>query len=96
MADGNSPRILPDLSQQLAAMQAQLTALAAENAALRSAPLANMKLRISEKGCVTLSGINGKWGVSFYAAQWEAILAKKEEILAFIKAHPELPRKTQA
>lgn len=94
MADGNSPRILPDLSAQLAQMQAMIAAQAAEISRLSAARAANHKLRISEKGCVTLTGINGKWGVSFYATQWETILSKRDEILAFIAAHPELPRKT--
>jgi hypothetical protein len=43
-------------------------------------------LRQGEKGTVVLAGI-GKRGAAFYADQWERILARKDDILAFIEVH---------
>lgn len=74
-----------------------LAELQAENAALR-ASLANRKaLRVSEstsgKGGVSVYGLNAQFPVTLYAEQWERLLEFGPQILAFIKAHPKLPRK---
>jgi hypothetical protein len=46
-----------------------------------------LSLKISDKGCVCLSGLNGKWPVSLYANQWERLLGHREQIEAFIAAN---------
>lgn len=43
-------------------------------------------LKISDKGAVSLYGV-GKWPVTLYMSQWEVLLAKAEEIKAFIAAN---------
>lgn len=96
MADGNSPRILPDLSQQLAAMQAQLTALASENASLRLSRSGKLTFKVSEKtGALMVCGMQ-KFPTTLYVSQWERILAAADDMRAFIAAHPELTRKAVA
>lgn len=43
-------------------------------------------LKISAKGGVSLYGL-GRWPVTLYASQWDALLAKAEEIKGFIEAN---------
>jgi hypothetical protein len=53
-----------------------------------------LSLKVSEKGCVSLSGINARFPVSLYADQWERVLAFADEIRDFIRANKDkLPRK---
>lgn len=100
MADGNSPRILPDLSAQLAQMQAMITAQQAEIARLSLAkPAGNITLKVSERkldpatgevkskgGALMVCGL-GQWPTTLYASQWERLLDRADDIRAFIKAN---------
>lgn len=72
---------LTDLSQQIAK-------LTAENEALKAKALARqtITLKVSAKGAVSVYGM-GKWPVTLYAGQWERLLAKAEDILAFCVDH---------
>jgi hypothetical protein len=70
---------------------AELTAAAVAAASAKSA--GTLSLKISDKGCVCLSGLNGKWPVSLYANQWERLLGHREQIEAFIANNrPEIDR----
>jgi hypothetical protein len=51
------------------------------------APPQPLRLKVSEKGGVSLYGIQRQFPVTFYRGQWERILAHKDEILAFIQAN---------
>lgn len=100
MADGNSPRILPDLSQQLAQMKAMIEAQQAEITRLSSARQpGKLTLKVSERkldpatgevkskgGALMVCGL-GQWPTTLYASQWERLLAEKDTILAFIAAN---------
>lgn len=73
----------------VAALQAQLAALAAENDALKAknAPKP-VTMKVSEnKGCLSVYGINSRFPVSLYANQWERLLSHADEIRAFIAAN---------
>lgn len=77
-------RILPDLS----AKDAEIAALRAQIEALRSRPAGKLTLRVSANtGCLCIYGLGAR-PISAYASQWERILGAKDEILAFIEAHP--------
>ena len=80
-----TPRILED---QTASLQDELARLRAENAALKAAkPAQRVTLKISaEKRCLSLYGI-GRFPVTLYASQWQAIVAHADEITAFIEAN---------
>lgn len=92
-----APRILPDVSQ-IATLQAQVIALQAALAEKSRPASFTLKVSVADAtkgtkgGAVCAYGI-GRFPVALYAQQWERLLSHKDEILAFIKAHPELPRK---
>jgi hypothetical protein len=72
------------------AMLAEVAKLKAENEAIRAAAVAKagsrVSLRVSEKGAVSLYGL-GRFPVTLYREQWEALLGQGEAIKAFIKAN---------
>lgn len=84
MANEAPRHVLPDLSAQLAQMQAMIAAQAAEIARL-SQPK-RLTLKVSEKGALSLYGM-GQWPVTLYASQWRALIAAIPEVEAFMKAN---------
>jgi hypothetical protein len=58
----------------------------AEMAAKASAPRA-LKLKVSEKGAVSVYGLNAQFPVTLYAEQWERLDGFMPEIKAFIGAN---------
>lgn len=66
-------------------LQAQLAALAAENAALKVKRAAGQRLtcKVSEKGAVSIYGL-GRFPVTLYSNQMERLLGAADEIRAFI------------
>lgn len=65
-------------------LQAQIAALQAQNEALRAAlPKPKSSIKVSAKGGISVYGL-GKFPVTLYASQWEALLAKSEDIKQFI------------
>lgn len=67
-------------------MLAEMARLKAENAALKVEKKKALGLKVSQKGAVSLYGL-GRFPVTLYAAQWERLLEKAEEIKAFIAAN---------
>lgn len=55
-------------------------------------PIGKVTMKIAPKGGISVYGLQ-RWPVTLYAAQWEALLDKANEIRAFIAAHPEASRK---
>ncbi|MDH3520874.1 MAG: hypothetical protein OEM49_10505 [Myxococcales bacterium] len=68
------------------AMRAELERLRAENEALKARQTRELRLKISEKGAVSLYGIR-RFPVTFYADEWERILGMQDEIRGFIREH---------
>ena len=64
-------------------LQAEVARLRAENEALKSRPARDLRLKVSEKGGVSLYGIR-RFPVTFYADEWDTILGKADDIRAFI------------
>lgn len=69
-------------------MRAEIARLQAENTKLaeKAASGRRITLKIGAKGGLSLYGL-GRFPVTLYREQWEALLAKGEEIKAFIKAN---------
>lgn len=69
-----------------AAMAARIAALEAENAALKARGTAKITLKVSEKGALSVYGLQ-RWPITLYAAQWRRLLAMATEVLAFLDAN---------
>lgn len=65
------------------AMELELAKLRAENEALRQRQRPSGSIKISAKGAVSVYGM-GRFPVTLYASQWEALAKKMPEIEAFI------------
>ena len=65
-------------------MKAELERLRAENAKLKSKDSAELSLKVSEKGAVSLYGM-GRFPVTLYKEQWLRVISNASEIEAFIR-----------
>ncbi len=64
-------------------LKAEIERLRAENEALKKPGRAQMSLKVSEKGGVSLYGL-GRFPVTLYREQWEKLLRMADEIRNFI------------
>lgn len=83
-------RVLPDTHKPALPTPEQMLALIAELQAENAALAAQAKsakraigFKVSEKGCVTMTG-TGQWGTTLYASQWAAILDNAPALAKFI------------
>jgi hypothetical protein len=67
-------------------LKAELERLRQENAALKTGTAAGLRLKVSEKGAVSVYGM-GKFPVTLYKEQWLRLLDIADEIRAFIAAN---------
>ena len=67
-------------------MKAELERLRSENAALKKGGSAGVRLKVSEKGAVSVYGM-GRFPVTLYKEQWLRLLDMAGEIRAFIAAN---------
>ena len=67
-------------------MKAELDRLRNENAALKKGASAGLRMKVSEKGAVSIYGM-GRFPVTLYKEQWLKLLAMSDEIRAFIAAN---------
>jgi hypothetical protein len=67
-------------------MKAELERLRQENAALKKGTASGLRLKVSEKGAVSVYGM-GKFPVTLYKEQWLRLLDVADEIRAFIAAN---------
>lgn len=81
-----TPAAAPAVDPKVAALEAQLAALKAENEKLQKQATLSGGIKVSEKGAVSVYGL-GKWPVTLYPEQWAKVFAKKSEIEAFIEAN---------
>jgi hypothetical protein len=76
-------------------LKAELERLRQENAALKKETTSGMRLKVSEKGGVSVYGL-GRFPVTLYKEQWLRLLDMADEIRAFIAANDaELKSKQQ-
>ena len=68
------------------ALKAELERLRAENAALKKGGSSGIRMKVSEKGAVSVYGM-GRFPVTLYKEQWLKLLDMSDEIRAFIAAN---------
>ena len=64
-------------------MKAELERLRRENEALKKGASDGIRMKVSEKGAVSVYGM-GRFPVSLYKEQWLKLLSMSEEIRTFI------------
>lgn len=64
-------------------MKAELERLRRENAALKKGSTAGVRMKVSEKGAVSVYGM-GRFPVTLYKEQWLRLLSMADDIRAFI------------
>ena len=67
-------------------LKAEIERLRNENAALKKETSAGVRLKVSEKGGVSVYGM-GRFPVTLYKEQWLKLLDMSDEIRAFIAAN---------
>jgi hypothetical protein len=67
-------------------LKAELERLRQENAALKKGASSGLRLKVSEKGAVSVYGM-GRFPVTLYKEQWLRLLDNGDEIRAFIAAN---------
>jgi hypothetical protein len=67
-------------------LKSELERLRKENEALKKGPSPGVRLKISEKGAVSVYGM-GRFPVTLYQEQWLKLLDMSDEIRAFIAAN---------
>ena len=74
-------------------LKAELERLRQENAALKKGAASGIRMKVSEKGAVSVYGM-GRFPVTLYKEQWLKLLDMSDDIRAFIAAHePQLKTK---
>jgi hypothetical protein len=67
-------------------LKAELERLRKENAALKKGASTNVRMKVSEKGALSVYGM-GRFPVTLYKEQWLKLLDMADEIRAFIAAN---------
>ena len=67
-------------------LKAELDRLRSENAALKKGASSNIRMKVSEKGAVSVYGM-GRFPVTLYKEQWLKLLGMADDIRAFIAAN---------
>jgi hypothetical protein len=67
-------------------IKAELQRLRQENAALKKGATAGIRMKVSEKGAVSIYGM-GRFPVTLYKEQWLKLLDMSDDIRAFIIAN---------
>jgi hypothetical protein len=67
-------------------VKAELERLREENAALKKGGSSNVRMKVSEKGALSVYGM-GRFPVTLYKEQWLRLLDMADDIRAFIAAN---------
>jgi hypothetical protein len=67
-------------------LKAELERLRSENTALKKGVSAGIRMKVSEKGAVSIYGM-GRFPVTLYKEQWLRLLDMADDIRAFIAAN---------
>jgi len=67
-------------------LKAELERLRNENAALKKGATAGLRMKVSEKGALSIYGMD-RFPVTLYKEQWLKLLNMADEIRGFIKAN---------
>lgn len=69
-------------------LQAEIERLRAENEKLKTGKADPIKIKVSQKGAVSVYGL-GRFPVTLYKEQWLQLLGLEKDIRAFIEANNE-------
>ena len=67
-------------------LKAEIERLQAENAALKKGSTSGIRMKVSEKGAVSVYGM-GRFPVTLYKEQWLKLLNMSDDIRSFIAAN---------
>ena len=67
-------------------LKAELERLRNENAALKKGAAAGLRMKVSDKGALSIYGM-GRFSVTLYKEQWRKLLDMSDDIRAFIAAN---------
>ena len=67
-------------------LKAQIERLQAENAALKKGATSGVRMKVSEKGALSVYGM-GRFPVTLYKEQWLKLLDMSDDIRRFIAAN---------
>ena len=67
-------------------LKAELERLRKENAALKKDASSSIRMKVSEKGALSIYGM-GRFPVTLYKEQWLKLLDMTDDIRTFIAAH---------
>ena len=67
-------------------LKAELERLRSENAALKKGASSGIRMKVSEKGAVSVYGM-GRFPVTLYKEQWLRLLGMSDDIRSFIAAN---------
>ncbi|MCC6888033.1 MAG: hypothetical protein IT536_05800 [Hyphomicrobiales bacterium] len=67
-------------------LKAELERLRRENAALKRGAVAALRMKVSEKGALSVYGL-GRFPVTLYKEQWLKLLGMGDDIRSFISAN---------
>ena len=67
-------------------LKAELERLRNENAALKKGAASSVRMKVSEKGALSVYGM-GRFPVTLYKEQWLKLLGMSDDIRAFIAAN---------
>lgn len=67
-------------------LKAELERLRSENAALKKGTASSARMKVSEKGALSVYGM-GRFPVTLYKEQWLKLLGMADDIRAFIAAN---------
>ena len=54
---------------------------------LQSSEVKPLKPKVSEKGALSVYGLNNQWPTTLYPSQWKRLLDNADAILAFLTEH---------
>lgn len=74
----------PQQESATSAMEAELAKLRAENEQMKKAIVQGVRIKVSQKGAVSLYGF-GRFPVTLYAPQWKKVFTLQEKIETFIE-----------
>lgn len=81
---------MSDLStMSVEALRAEIERLSAANAtmAAKQAAKETIRFKVSEKGAVSVYGLNSRFPVTLYSGQWNRLVAHIDQLKAFIVAN---------
>jgi ABC-type enterochelin transport system substrate-binding protein len=75
---------MTDINEELARLQAEIARMKTENENLKKGTKP-VSFKVSEKGAVSVYGLNARFPVTLYKDQWHRLFEKTEDLKKFIE-----------